>query len=237
MQIAGEPHPLLLDRTPGQFLAGLPQLPYRLGEGHDRGRHHRGDPRGVRGVESAPAVAVDGDRAGDHGHHRPDPPQVRQPHDRARREAEQGEEQQPVAAVRQCQTAGDQAQQHQGHPSGDRVPGLLVEGAEGDVDVERVEREQPQAADPWVGGLALEEVGEGAHPQQQPRQQTEAAAQARVRGDLARLLRGLVLGVEALLVRLVVPLVLPGLADPFADLVHAARELVPCCHTDDATDC
>ncbi len=100
VQVAGEAQAFLLDRAPGEFLAGGAQVAYRVGEGEDRRRDHRGDRRGVRRVQAAPAVLDDTDHPGE-----------RHPYRRARGQSEQREEQQPGAAVAEAQGAGHRGQQ------------------------------------------------------------------------------------------------------------------------------
>ncbi|GAV40309.1 hypothetical protein Saa2_03198 [Streptomyces acidiscabies] len=175
VQVTGEAEPLLLHRAPGEFLAGGAQFPDRVREGEDSRRHQRRDPGRVRRVEAVPALVHHPDRAGEGRQGEAHPAQVRHPDHRARREAEQREEQQPGAAVPQGQRAGDQGQCRERRPCRRRLPGLPEEGVEDDVDIERVEGEQPQTADHRVRGLGLEEVGEGAESDQQPGQHAEAA--------------------------------------------------------------
>lgn len=185
VQVAGEAQAFLLHGAAGQFLAGGSQFPYRLGEGEDRRRHHGGQEGAVRDVDRVPARPEEGDQRRERGQAEAELTEPRAPQNGSGGQAQQRKEVQPVAAVREGQPAGDQAHQNERHLRGAGLALLLHEGAERHVDVEGVEGEQAQGADPGLRRLALEEVGEGAHAHQQPRQQCEAG------GRRARILRHL----------------------------------------------
>lgn len=179
VQVAGEAQPLLVHGGPGQFLPGVAELLDRLRQGQDGGGDHarqQGSVGDAQGVHAA-RPSRDHCRHGGHGeHHRTEPAA---PDDRAGGEAQQREEQQPVAAVGQREGAGDRPQRDQGPAGGGRLAGLLVEGPEHQGDVEGVEDQQAHDADPGVGGLALDDVGDRPHAEQQPGQQGEGVGRAR----------------------------------------------------------
>ncbi|GAA3071099.1 hypothetical protein GCM10020254_13610 [Streptomyces goshikiensis] len=152
VQVAREAQPLLVDRRPGQLLPGVPQFTHGLGQGEDGrgdGARHQGP---VHHPDRVPALVVPGHRRRRGGDREQHPPEGAAAEHGAGGESQQREEEQPVAPVGGGEGEGDEAERGQAPAGGDGFPGPAVEGPEHQADVEGVEGEQADDADPRVGG-------------------------------------------------------------------------------------